>query len=270
MRNAETVGIIAAAAQMGRSRCTIFDGPPLSRIFELGACRWHGIVLWGSVERSAVVSVRLSGGCKSLHDLVDAGFKFGDRQRFLKKRKWAWVLKLRLIMIDKRLLKESRAAARCCARSITPQSFGTVGTTPNVAIQKYLNGAKVPHIFISAGGRRRRSGMGQRSRGEGVRRVHEEVGAERQSLRIFVALSGYIVAQGIAHALKQCGDDLTRENLLKQATSMRGQHVKMLLPGVQLNTTPEDYAPYQSLRMAKFEGSSWKLLDESETSASAK
>src|ERR1700737_665547 len=94
---------------MGRSRCTIFDGPPLSRIFELGACRWHGIVLGGSVERSAVVSVRLSGGCKSLHDLVDAGFKFGDRQRFLKKRKWAWVLKHRLIMIDKRLLKESQS-----------------------------------------------------------------------------------------------------------------------------------------------------------------
>jgi branched-chain amino acid transport system substrate-binding protein len=86
----------------------------------------------------------------------------------------------------------------------------------------------------------------------------------------FVALSGYIIAQGIAHALKQCGDDLTRENLLKQATSMRGQHYKMMLPGIQLNTTPEDYAPYQSLRMAKFEGSSWKLIDESETSASAK
>src|SRR6266702_1366120 len=78
----------------------------------------------------------------------------------------------------------------------------------------------------------------------------------------FVALSGYIIAQGIAQALKQCGDDLTRENLLKQATSMRGKHFKMMLPGIQLNTTPEDYAPYQSLRMAKFEGSSWKLIDE--------
>jgi hypothetical protein len=51
---------------------------------------------------------------------------------------------------------------------------------------------------------------------------------------------------------------------------MRGQHFKMMLPGVQLNTTPEDYAPYQSLRMAKFEGRSWKLIDESETSAAAK
>ena len=86
----------------------------------------------------------------------------------------------------------------------------------------------------------------------------------------FVALSGYIIAQGIAYAIKQCGDDLTRENLLKQATSMRGQHFKVMLPGIQLNTTLEDYAPYQSLRMAKFEGTSWKLLDESPTSASAK
>jgi branched-chain amino acid transport system substrate-binding protein len=86
----------------------------------------------------------------------------------------------------------------------------------------------------------------------------------------FVALSGYIIAQGIAYAIKQCGDDLTREDLLKRATSMRGQRFKMMLPGIQLNTTPEDYAPYQSLRMAQFEGTSWKLLDESPTSASAR
>jgi len=86
----------------------------------------------------------------------------------------------------------------------------------------------------------------------------------------FVALSGYVIAQGIAYAIKQCGDDLTRENLLKQATSMRGQHFKMMLPGIALNTSPEDYAPYRSLRVAKFEGTSWKLLDESTTSGSAK
>jgi branched-chain amino acid transport system substrate-binding protein len=86
----------------------------------------------------------------------------------------------------------------------------------------------------------------------------------------FVALSGYINAQVIAYALKQCGDDLTRENLLKQATNLRGLHFKMMLPGIQLNTTPEDYAPYQSLRMAKFEGNSWKLIDQSETPTSAK
>src|ERR1700682_1711207 len=86
----------------------------------------------------------------------------------------------------------------------------------------------------------------------------------------FVALSGYINAQAIAHAIKQCGGDLTRENLLKQATNLKGQRYKMMLPGVLLNTTPQDYAPYESLRMAKFEGSSWKLIDEAGTSASAK
>lgn len=86
----------------------------------------------------------------------------------------------------------------------------------------------------------------------------------------FVALSGYINVQAIAHAIKQCGDDLTRENLLKHATNLKGQRYKMMLPGVLLNTTPQDYAPYESLRMAKFEGSSWKVIDEARTSASAK
>jgi ABC-type branched-subunit amino acid transport system substrate-binding protein len=296
---------------------------------------------------------------------------------------------------------------------------GTVGTTPNVAIQKYLNGAKVPHIFISAGGRRfadpqnfpwsvpmypgfemegktfgqyvlkhkpgakvgvlyqnddygkdflvgLKSVLGDKTKivaevayeiteptidsqivrlkdsgadvllyfstpkftAQGLRKVKETNWTPLQFLASptnsvktvlepagfenaqgiittqftkqagdpawaddlevkeyiefvkkwvpndnpgdFVALSGYIIAQGIAHALKQCGDDLTRENLLKQATNVKGQHYKMMLPGIQLNTTPEDYAPYQSLRMAKFEGNSWKLLDEAGTSASAK
>ena len=86
----------------------------------------------------------------------------------------------------------------------------------------------------------------------------------------FVALSGYINVQGIVQAIQRCGDDLTRENLLKQATGMKGTRFKMMLPGIQLNTTPQDYAPYESLRMARFEGSSWKLIDEAGTSASAK
>ena len=75
---------------------------------------------------------------------------------------------------------------------------------------------------------------------------------------------------GIAQALKQCGDDLTRENLLKQATIMKGQRFKMMLPGITLSTTPDDYIPYESLRLAKFEGKSWKLLDATGMSASAK
>ena len=287
---------------------------------------------------------------------------------------------------------------------------GTVGTTPNVAIQKYLNAAKVPHIFISAGGRRfadpqnfpwsvpmypgfemegktfgqyilknkpdakvgvlyqnddygkdflvgLKSVLGDRTKivaevayeiteptidseiarlkdsgadvllyfstpkftAQGLRKVKESNWTPLQFLASptnsvktvlepagfenaqgiittqftkqagdpawaddpevkeyvefmkkwvpndnpgdFVALSGYINAQVIAYALKQCGDDLSRENLLKQATHLRGLHFKMMLPGIQLNTTPEDYTPYQSLRMARFEGNSWRLID---------
>jgi len=76
----------------------------------------------------------------------------------------------------------------------------------------------------------------------------------------FIALSGYINAQVIALALKRCGDDLTRENLLDKATSFKKDRVAMLLPGVELNNAKDDYAPYRALRMAVFEGSSWKLL----------
>src|ERR1700677_620971 len=82
----------------------------------------------------------------------------------------------------------------------------------------------------------------------------------------FLALSGYINAQAIAYGLERCGDDLTRENFLKQALSFKGQRLKMMLPGVELNNSVDDHAPYQSLRMARFEGSSWKLIDDSATS----
>src|SRR6267142_1004306 len=77
----------------------------------------------------------------------------------------------------------------------------------------------------------------------------------------FIALSGYINAQAIALALGRCGDDLTRDNLLYQATNFKKDRVAMLLPGVELNNSKEDYAPYRSLRMARFENASWKLLD---------
>ena len=81
------------------------------------------------------------------------------------------------------------------------------------------------------------------------------------------AIPGYNNAYMIGRVLERCGDDLTRENFLKQALSFKGQRFKMMLPGVELNNSADDHAPYQSLRMARFEGSSWKLIDDSSTSA---
>jgi branched-chain amino acid transport system substrate-binding protein len=60
--------------------------------------------------------------------------------------------------------------------------------------------------------------------------------------------------------LQRCGDDLTRENLRKQATSISGATLPMLLPGIDLNNSAEDYALYHKLSLARFDGKSWVLL----------
>src|SRR6516165_2743635 len=86
--------------------------------------------------------------------------------------------------------------------------------------------------------------------------------APNDSPNDFIALSGYVNAQAIAKALQRCGDNLTRENLLTQATSFNKERVGMLLPGIELTNSKENYAPYRSLRMAVFEKTSWKLLGE--------
>jgi branched-chain amino acid transport system substrate-binding protein len=78
----------------------------------------------------------------------------------------------------------------------------------------------------------------------------------------FVGLSGYVNAQGVALVLQRCGDELTRDNLLKQATSITGARVAMLLPGVDLNNSADDYALYRRLRLARFDGAGWVLLGE--------
>lgn len=86
--------------------------------------------------------------------------------------------------------------------------------------------------------------------------------APNDSPNDFIALSGYINAQAIAKGLQRCGDNLTRENLLAQATSFNKERVGMLLPGIELTNSKENYAPYRSLRMATFDKTSWRLLDE--------
>ena len=77
-----------------------------------------------------------------------------------------------------------------------------------------------------------------------------------------IGVSGYVNAQAIALGLKRCGDNLTRENLLAQATTFNKERVGMLLPGIELTNSKENYAPYRTLRMAVFEKTSWKLLEE--------
>ncbi len=73
---------------------------------------------------------------------------------------------------------------------------------------------------------------------------------------------GYTVAQGLAHVLKQCGDNLTRENVMKQAASIKDLKLDMLLPGIMVNTSATDFAPIQQEQLQVFKGDRWELFGE--------
>ena len=62
--------------------------------------------------------------------------------------------------------------------------------------------------------------------------------------------------------LKQCGDDLTRENLMKQAASLQKFTLPLLLPGITVNTSPTDYYPIQAVQLARFKGETWELFGD--------
>ena len=72
----------------------------------------------------------------------------------------------------------------------------------------------------------------------------------------------YSTAQMIVEILKNCGDDLSRENLINQATNVRGLQLSMFLPGVTINISPSARIGWKKARMARFDGSRWLLLDE--------
>ncbi len=68
----------------------------------------------------------------------------------------------------------------------------------------------------------------------------------------------YSVARTMVQVLKQCGNDLTRANVMKQAASLRNFDPGLLLPGITINTSPTDYAPLKQLQLIRFEGQTWK------------
>jgi len=76
------------------------------------------------------------------------------------------------------------------------------------------------------------------------------------------AVYSYMGAQLTALALERCGDNLTRENLLKQVTTMNNVELGMLLPGMKITYRPDDYFPIRQARLARFDGKSWKPLTE--------
>jgi branched-chain amino acid transport system substrate-binding protein len=72
----------------------------------------------------------------------------------------------------------------------------------------------------------------------------------------------YAVSATMRHVLLACGNDLSRENLMKQAASMKDVTIPMLLPGITLNTSATDYYPIKSSQLARFDGDTWRLYGD--------
>ncbi|MGW1419939.1 ABC transporter substrate-binding protein [Bradyrhizobium manausense] len=68
---------------------------------------------------------------------------------------------------------------------------------------------------------------------------------------------GMMAAQTLVQVLKQCGDELTRENVMKQAANLKDFELGLLLPGIKINTSPTDFYPIEQEQLVKFEGESW-------------
>jgi branched-chain amino acid transport system substrate-binding protein len=73
---------------------------------------------------------------------------------------------------------------------------------------------------------------------------------------------GYNAAMTLVHVLEQCGDNLTRENVMAQAANIQNLELPMLLPGVVIDTSADDFFPIQSMMLAKFDGEKWVLFGD--------
>jgi branched-chain amino acid transport system substrate-binding protein len=73
---------------------------------------------------------------------------------------------------------------------------------------------------------------------------------------------GYLTAQVMVRILTQCGDDLTRENVMRQTTSLKNLELPMYLPGIKLNTSPADYRLIKQMQLMRFDGRKWVLFGE--------
>jgi branched-chain amino acid transport system substrate-binding protein len=73
---------------------------------------------------------------------------------------------------------------------------------------------------------------------------------------------GYTVTQTLVHVLKQCGDNLTRENVMKQAAGIQDLELGGLLPGIKVNTSATDFAPLSQLQLMRFKGDTWERFGD--------
>jgi branched-chain amino acid transport system substrate-binding protein len=76
------------------------------------------------------------------------------------------------------------------------------------------------------------------------------------------AVFGYAAAETLFQVLSQCGNDLSRENIMRQAASLRGYQSSVALPGITFNTGPADFHPIKQLRLVQFDGTAWQPIGD--------
>jgi branched-chain amino acid transport system substrate-binding protein len=73
---------------------------------------------------------------------------------------------------------------------------------------------------------------------------------------------GVLASQTLVQVLKQCGNDLSRANVMKQAASLKELALPLFLPGIKINTGPDDFFPIEQMQLAKFDGERWALFGD--------
>jgi ABC-type branched-subunit amino acid transport system substrate-binding protein len=76
------------------------------------------------------------------------------------------------------------------------------------------------------------------------------------------ALFGYAAAETLVQVLTQCGDDLSRDNVMRQAASLKDYRSSILLPGIAINTGPDDFRPIEQMRLVQFDGGTWQPIGD--------
>ncbi|WP_407152617.1 ABC transporter substrate-binding protein [Bradyrhizobium sp. ORS 86] len=76
------------------------------------------------------------------------------------------------------------------------------------------------------------------------------------------AVFGYAAADTLLQVLRQCGDDLSRDNVMRQAASLKNYHAPVALPGIVINTSPQDFRPIEQMRLVQFDGAAWQPIGD--------
>jgi branched-chain amino acid transport system substrate-binding protein len=76
------------------------------------------------------------------------------------------------------------------------------------------------------------------------------------------ATLGYFTSALLVDTLRRCGDDLSRDNIMRQATNIKDLEVPLLLPGIKLNTSPDNYFPLRQMQLLRFNGASWEYFGD--------